>query len=113
MLLATTMRMMSIRTKMMQRSDTRAGASTRGQAMRWAEPLVVDVAVWPVHVSLFFSLFYLERMRIMTKVGEPFFLFLTGCDERSSSNCFLSVEEVASAQGQKRKRSEDDENNED
>lgn len=75
----------------MRRSATRAGASTRGQATRWAEPLVVVLVVWLQHVFLFFSLFYLERMRIMMKVGESFFLPLIGWDERSDSNWLFPV----------------------
>lgn len=49
---------------MMQRSDTRGGASTRGQVTRWVESLVVFVvvAVWLQHIFLFFSFnfYYLE-----------------------------------------------------
>lgn len=63
-LLATTMRTMSIRMKMMQRLDTRVGAVTHGQVMRWVESLVVFVVVvvWLQHNFLFFSFdfYYLE-----------------------------------------------------
>lgn len=64
-LLATAMRTMSIRMKMMQRLDMRGGAFTHGQVMRWVESLVfviVVVVVWLQHIFLFFSFnfYYLE-----------------------------------------------------
>lgn len=50
----------------------------------------------------------------MMKVGETPFLFLIGWStDPSLIGYFLSTEEVECTQGQKRKRSEDDENNED